>query len=140
MAIEKTKPRGLRNHNPLNIRRSSDMWQGMADAQTDKEFVQFKADVYGLRAAFIILRKYIKQYRLDTVEKIIHRWAPPSENNVQAYVNAVYDFSYLDRGQTIRWDDKDAVTRLVWAMSRVECGEYVSFGVVNNAYAMANRK
>ena len=33
------KSRGLRNNNPLNIRRSADQWQGMATTQTDKSFV-----------------------------------------------------------------------------------------------------
>lgn len=34
--------RGIRNNNPLNIRRSADHWQGMRDEQTDPSFVQFK--------------------------------------------------------------------------------------------------
>ena len=29
-------PRGIRNHNPLNIRRSKDQWKGMAEVQTDR--------------------------------------------------------------------------------------------------------
>ena len=27
-------PRGIRNHNPLNIRKSKDQWKGMAEVQT----------------------------------------------------------------------------------------------------------
>ena len=34
--------RGLRNNNPLNIRRSADRWEGTATTQTDQSFVQFK--------------------------------------------------------------------------------------------------
>ena len=30
--------RGIRNHNPGNLRRSADPWQGLAPEQTDKEF------------------------------------------------------------------------------------------------------
>ncbi len=36
-------PRGIRNHNPLNIRRSKDQWKGMAEVQNDRAFVQFKS-------------------------------------------------------------------------------------------------
>ena len=36
-------PRGIRNHNPLNIRRSKDQWKGMAEVQSDRAFVQFKS-------------------------------------------------------------------------------------------------
>ena len=32
-------PRGIRNHNPLNIRKSKDQWKGMAEVQTDRAFV-----------------------------------------------------------------------------------------------------
>ena len=28
--------RGIRNHNPLNVRRSKDQWKGMAEVQTDR--------------------------------------------------------------------------------------------------------
>ena len=35
-------PRGIRNNNPLNIRRSKDQWKGLAEAQTDRAFVLFK--------------------------------------------------------------------------------------------------
>ena len=29
-------PRGIRNHNPLNVRRSKDQWKGMAEVQTNR--------------------------------------------------------------------------------------------------------
>ena len=34
-------PRGLRNNNPLNIRRNSDVFQGEVNPGRDKEFKQF---------------------------------------------------------------------------------------------------
>ena len=48
-------PRGIRNNNPLNIRRSpGQTWQGECPVQTDKAFVQFRSMKWGIRAAFII--------------------------------------------------------------------------------------
>ena len=35
-------PRGIRNNNPLNIRRSKDQWQGMKKTQSDSSFCQFE--------------------------------------------------------------------------------------------------
>ena len=68
-------PRGIRNHNPLNIRRSKDQWKGMAEVQTDRAFVQFKSLEYGWRAAFYLLtRTYYHKYRLYTIRGIISRW------------------------------------------------------------------
>ena len=80
-------PRGIRNNNPLNIRRSKDQWKGMAEAQTDGAFVQFKTLEYGWRAAFYLLtRTYYHKYRLYTIRSIISKWAPPMENKTDAYI------------------------------------------------------
>ena len=38
-------PRGIRNRNPGNIRRSRDRWKGLAPAQTDPAFFVFDAPV-----------------------------------------------------------------------------------------------
>ena len=80
-------PRGIRNNNPLNIRRSKDKWKGMAEVQTDCAFVQFKSLEWGWRAAFWLLtRTYYHKYRLYTIRAIIQKWAPPIENKTEAYI------------------------------------------------------
>ena len=91
-------PRGIRNHNPLNIRRSKDQWQGMAEAQTDRAFVQFKSLEWGWRAAFYLLtRTYYHKYRLYTIRGIISRWAPPQDNNdTRAYIANVSRLTGID--------------------------------------------
>ena len=77
-------PRGLRNCNPLNIRLSADKWRGMKARQTDSDFCQFESMEWGWRAAFWLLtRTYYHKYRLYD---IIHKWAPTTENNTQAYI------------------------------------------------------
>lgn len=82
-------PRGIRNNNPGNIRKSGDAWQGLADVQPDSAFFTFKDPVFGIRALAKILRNYRDLYGLTTVTGIISRWAPPNENNTQAYAQAV---------------------------------------------------
>ena len=57
-------PRGLRNNNPGNIRRNSDVFQG-EKTSSDKEFKQFKSMAYGYRAIFKILSNYYRNYKLD---------------------------------------------------------------------------
>lgn len=81
-------PRGIRNNNPLNIRRSEDQWKGMAEAQNDRAFVQFKSLEWGWRAAFYLLtRTYYHKYRLYTIRAIISRWAPEADHNdTAAYI------------------------------------------------------
>ena len=84
-------PRGIRNHNPLNIRRiAKEQWKGLAEAQNDKAFCQFKSLEWGWRAAFYLLtRTYYHKYRLYTIKSIINRWAPPSENKTSKYIENV---------------------------------------------------
>ena len=95
-------PRGIRNNNPLNIRRSKDQWKGLADAQTDRAFCQFKSLEYGWRAAFYLLtRTYYHKYRLYTIRTIIRRWAPPGENNTEAYIAYVSRLTGIDPDEPI---------------------------------------
>ena len=83
-------PRGIRNNNPLNIRRSKDQWKGMRVVQTDAQFVQFESLEWGWRAAFYLLtRTYYHKYRLFTIRAIVQKWAPAIENNTKAYIDNV---------------------------------------------------
>ena len=82
--------RGIRNNNPLNIRRSKDQWQGMKKTQSDSSFCQFETFEDGWRAAFVLLtRTYYHKYRLYTIRAIVSKWAPPDENNTEAYIRNV---------------------------------------------------
>ena len=85
--------RGIRNNNPLNIRHSADRWEGRRKEQTDKSFVQFESMAYGYRAAWKTLQSYYnrfcKQNKPFTVRNIIERWAPPKENDTEAYIRNV---------------------------------------------------
>lgn len=85
------KPRGLRNNNPLNIRHNADLFQGEIKGN-DKLFKTFSSMPYGYRAAFVILATYLSRGD-NTIEKIISRWAPPSENKTQTYISTVVKYS-----------------------------------------------
>lgn len=81
--------RGIRNHNPGNLRRSADPWQGLAAEQTDAEFFQFASAKWGIRALARTLIAYQDRIGLKTIKQMIGRWAPPNENDTGAYVRAV---------------------------------------------------
>lgn len=85
-----TGARGLRNNNPGNIRHGS-QWDGMSAVQSDPEFITFASPVYGIRAMARVLKNYQSLYGLDTIEKIITRWAPPKENDTASYIAQVVD-------------------------------------------------
>lgn len=87
--------RGIRNNNPGNIDEGSP-WQGLAslsemtvDQRRENRFCVFKAPVWGIRAIARVLITYQDKHKITTVKGIIDRWAPPVENNTDAYVQAV---------------------------------------------------
>ena len=130
--------RGIRNDNPLNIRHGKSQWVGMRKKQTDKAFVQFKSRVYGYRAAFVLLRNYIRK-GVNTIGKIIARWAPSSDgNNTRAYIDFVSRTSGIDASRTIKFEDKDDLVEIVRSMAQVESGIIESKEIIEQAYEMAH--
>lgn len=86
------EPRGIRNNNPLNIRENHLIdydWVGEHELDLDSEFEEFTTPLYGIRAGARILKNYRNNHGLFSVSAIINRWAPPSENNTQSYINSV---------------------------------------------------
>ena len=95
-------PRGIRNNNPLNIRRSKDKWKGMRAVQSDAQFCQFESLEWGWRAAFWLLtRTYYHKYRLFTIRAIVQKWAPAIENNTKAYIANVSQLTGIDPDEPI---------------------------------------
>lgn len=129
-------PRGIRNNNPLNIR-IGNTWLGEVPNPTDSEFEQFVSVRYGLRAAFYILRRYIRRYGRNTPAKIIRAWAPAVENNTQRYIEVVCKRSLIAPNEVIEYADKNTMVRLVKAMAFVECGVQLDDDVIGSSYDIA---
>ena len=118
-------PRGIRNHNPLNIRRSKDQWQGLRAIQQDSQFCQFETMEYGWRAAFVLLtRTYYHNYRLYTIREIVSKWAPANENNTEAYIRNVSRLTGIDPDEPLGIPSEKPVRwiALAAAMGIQECG------------------
>ena len=81
--------RGERNNNPGNIDRNTIKWVGMSGIQADSRFCSFTTPAYGIRAIGKLVTNYYRMYKLNTIAKIINRWAPVVENNTDAYIKAV---------------------------------------------------
>ena len=115
--------RGYRNNNPGNIRLDGVHWKGEKEPSTDKEFKQFETMAYGYRAIFKILGNYQRNYKLDTIRKMISRWAPENENDTLAYVMTVSDRSGISPDEPVSADNREMMVRIVAAMSFVENGQ-----------------
>ena len=133
---QKVLPRGLRNNNPLNIR-IGNTWLGEREHPTDGEFEEFVSLDYGVRAAFIILRRYIRRYHLNTVRLIVERWAPRNENETEKYIQFVCKDTGLLPNTTIQYEDEETMCKLVDAMAFVECGQRIEVSEIINGYSLA---
>lgn len=126
-------PRGLRNRNPLNIR-IGNVWLGEEPNPTDPAFEQFVAMEYGVRAAFVLLRRYIRHYKRTTIRAIIKAWAPANENNVEAYVATVAKHSHIDPDDQLDFGNEEQMVSLFQGMCLVENGRTLDEKIVRKGY------
>ena len=149
------EPRGIRNNNPLNIRLSSDKWQGQinpsgngnvngngnnSSPKGDAEFVQFYTMEYGWRAAFVILcRTYYGKYGLKTIRDIVSRWAPAKENNTEAYIRHVSDYTGIAPNKVLGSPQEHPTQWLLigYAMAVVENGKALPAVPMLKGFALA---
>lgn len=133
--MKKITPRGIRNNNPLNIR-IGNTWLGERNNPIDPEFEEFVTMEYGIRAALLILRRYIRRYHKNTVASIVSTWAPAVENHTQRYIDIVCSKMGITPDLTIDYDDKVTMCQLVAAMAFVECGQPIPWDKIEKAYQM----
>lgn len=130
--LEKSPTRGLRNCNPLNIViNKNNRWLGRIDPSrnTDGKFEQFVSIEWGLRAAIIILTKYISKYKLRQVAAIVHKWAPDGGAVELNYI--MYAIKGVGKA-TI--DSKEDFIKLVKSMAMFESGFKVKDKLMESAW------
>lgn len=132
------KPRGIRNNNPLNIRKGSS-WRGERPNQNDPVFEEFVSMEWGIRAAFKLMRNHISGFKgtrpkMNTLRKLIAVWAPPTENATERYVNFVSAHVGRLPSEIIDPDDRDLMCRIARAMAFVECGEWLDDSLFRSAW------
>lgn len=136
MANSRIIPRGIRNNNPLNIR-IGNVWLGEVREPNDPDFEQFISMVYGVRAGFVLIRRYIRHYHRTTIPQVIAAWAPSNENNTTAYIDKVCKVSGIERDVQLKFEDEDQMIALVDAMILVECGQHIQEKIIRDGYKFA---
>lgn len=119
--------RGVRNNNPGNLRRSSIKWKGKIpfSQSKDKDFEQFDSIENGIRAMVLDIYGDITKDKLNTLNLLIHSYAPPSENNTSSYVNDTAMSTGL-QPDSIIVPSVDFFAKLIPAMIRRENGSDVN--------------
>ena len=131
-------PRGFRNNNPLNIEHvESNKWLGLRDPPSDGRFARFKSMDYGIRAAAVLLMRYYDRDGLDTVRKIVSKWAPSTENNTASYIAAVCKYTWFTSDVRLDLHDRVTMEKLIKAMAKHENGVEVDDIALNKGLALA---
>lgn len=130
----RTLTRGERNNNCGNIKYSKNRnWKGRVTERTDTVFEQFIQFRYGTAAMIILLTEYINSGL--TLRKIIYKYAPPSENDSNGYLNTVASKAGFGLDSTLS-PDKKTLQGLVLAMTFVENGRSITTEDFNEGYAL----
>lgn len=127
--------RGLRNNNPGNIRLSSIRYKGEVESR-DKEFKSFSAMEWGYRAIFVLLYTYQTRHGLNTIEQMINRYAPPSENATAAYIRFVAKQANIQPDEVVDSLCPKTMIPIVSAMSYIENGAVASRLEVNEGWRL----
>ena len=118
---DKTRSRGLRNNNPLNIRKTASKWLGKITPSADKDFEQFTSLELGLRAGALNIKTQINQRGKNTLSKLIYTYAPPNENDTANYLNVIADTLKINPNATIK-ADAATLFKLIRPMLKIEIG------------------
>lgn len=131
--IAPTQTRGYLNNNPGNMDRGEPPWNGeirdVAMCQNDMQrmemthgrFCVFERAVMGIRAMAKNLLAYHDRLSCDTIREYIERWAPPNENNTEAYVAQVASRLACSPDEPIEIRDPKVMEAIIDGIIRVEC-------------------
>lgn len=117
------EPRGIRLNNPFNIRISDNHWIGKTTPSRDESFETFDTPEHGIRAGIKVLLTYFHKYSLKTIHEIISRFAPPSENDTDAYIASVTLETGIPAEEALDLDDPYILATVAMAIIKHEQGK-----------------
>lgn len=125
-------PRGLRNNNPGNIEDGKFAKSLPGYVGSDGRFAVFDSLDAGAHAMQKLLSGYQRK-GITTVDGVINRWAPPTENDSRAYAQTVAKHLGVKPGDTIDLNDPDTLSKLSTAMAGVENGRAVPLAYIDGS-------
>lgn len=133
------KTRAERNFNPGNLN-----YAGQAGATLESgkgaRFAKFASEEEGIAALVRQLRLY-QQRGIDTIGEIVKKYAPPNENDTQAYIASMARWTGLSADEKLDFNDTETVRRMVQGISRKE-GRFtpLSEGQIMSGIGIANQR
>jgi hypothetical protein len=136
---DKSLPRGIRNNNPGNLN-----FAGQAGATKEYgpngRFAVFGSMQEGVAALVRQIGLYVKRGR-NTIRKILEVYAPPGENNTNAYIAAVSKALGIGPDDALDTENAQQVMGLVRAITNHENGKgFVSDADIAGGFQLAKGK
>lgn len=133
---DKSLPRGIRNNNPGNLN-----FAGQAGATKEGgpngRFAVFGSMQEGVAALVRQIGLYVKRGR-NTIRKILEVYAPPGENNTNAYIAAVSKALGIGPDDALDTENAQQVMGLVRAITNHENGKgFVSDADIAGGFQLA---
>lgn len=117
--------------NPGNVRWTGVLWDGLDTPPSDSGgFCRFKTMEDGVRALCKILLAYQDKHGLRTIEQIINRWAPSSENDTGAYVADVAHRMGVGADEDIDVHSAGVLSALAGAIAIHETGHHLDVAAI----------
>jgi hypothetical protein len=124
----------MNSNNPFNIRRNdNNPWVGKVKDNKDpfEKFIEMK---YGIRAGLKLLINYYNNYGLNTIESIITKFAPPTENDTDNYIKFVCSKTGYCHDQLISLNNKTTLLSVAKSILKMESNMNVTNDQLNMAY------
>ena len=116
----------IAKNNIFNIRAGQN-WQGKTGVR--KGFVEFKSREYAIRAWLILMRTY-RRRGCKSIRQIVTRFAPPTENNTEGYIDFVCRQTKYNAGYEIKADSTYILLGI--AMAAMETSTKLRFHEIYN--------
>ncbi len=130
-------PRGIRNHNPGNLR-PGPAWQGVVGLDTeppDPPYLRFVDPEHGIRALARTLISYRERHGIDTLAGVFARWAPAGDgNDPERYAAAVAQALGCDPAAPVDLHDPAILAALAAAITHQENGVGAGAGAESSWY------
>lgn len=104
--------RGVRNNNPGNLNFVGQAGATLESNGSNSRFAKFQTMEAGIGALAQQLQRYSSR-GINTLDKIVAKYAPASENNTEAYVQALMKQTGLGRNQAIDMSNPAVMQSLV---------------------------
>lgn len=114
-------PRGIRNNNPGNLRKTKEIWKGEIDEE-DTAFKTFKTPIDGLAGLKLSIDKKFRR-GLNTIRQIITSYAPSTENDTVAYIKFISLHTGHSSNESLNLNNKETIKSIMRAIVLYENGQ-----------------